>query len=99
MNITEVKQILSQGEGRLIEFKRCRNSLPSSLYETIVSFSNTDGGTIILGAENDGTISGIDSNYIPQIITDLATALNSPDCVTPSLYLTPIEMAFTEGKY
>ena len=51
MKLDELQYILRQGEGTTIEFKESVDKVPKSLYETIVSFSNTDGGTIVLGAD------------------------------------------------
>jgi ATP-dependent DNA helicase RecG len=51
MKLDELQYILRQGEGTTIEFKESVVKVPKSLYETIVSFSNTDGGTIVLGAD------------------------------------------------
>ncbi len=83
---------LNEGEGTTIEFKESQSSLPKSFYETAVSFSNTDGGIIILGVNDSGSILGIDKICVKQIIADIITNLNSPDCITPSIYVNPIEM-------
>jgi ATP-dependent DNA helicase RecG len=44
------------GEGQYIEFKRGVGS--NTLQDTVVAFSNADGGVILIGVEDDGTISG-----------------------------------------
>lgn len=98
MNLDQVNQILSDGEGKRIEYKECENSLPSDLYDSIVSFANTEGGTVILGADNDGNVIGINPEKTAQFITDIATALNSSDCVSPSLFLAPEEFEHPNGK-
>jgi len=97
MNLEDVKKILTKPEGTKIEFKEARNTTPSSLYETVVSFSNTDGGTIILGAANDGSVIGIDSGSVGQIQTDIVTALNDRSCINPPLYLIPEIFQYTDG--
>ena len=38
----QVEYIIDQGEGLRIEFKEATNSVPNDMYETVVSFSNTD---------------------------------------------------------
>ena len=58
MLISELLQLIEQGEGAKLEFKR-DNIRPESLAREIVSFANMNGGHILLGVEDDGTIGGI----------------------------------------
>jgi ATP-dependent DNA helicase RecG len=90
MEEQQIKQIISLGEGKQIEFKSAKQSVPSDLYETIVSFSNTEGGTLLLGVEDDGTVSGIKEEFKNKILKDLVSSINSPDCINPPLYLQPV---------
>ncbi len=90
MEEQQIKQIISLGEGKQIEFKSAKQSVPSDLYETIVSFSNTEGGTLLLGIEDDGTVSGIKEEFKNKILKDLVSSINSPDCINPPLYLQPV---------
>jgi ATP-dependent DNA helicase RecG len=98
MNLEDIKKILVQEEGIKIEFKKAKNAAPKSLYETVVSFSNTDGGTIVLGADDDGKVIGVDNSSIGQIQTDIVTALNDRSCINPPLYLQPEVIQHTSGK-
>lgn len=50
---------LNQPEGQTYEKKSGRID-PKALAITMVAMANADGGTIAVGIENDGTISGID---------------------------------------
>ena len=50
---------LSLGEETDLEFKSARGGVPGSMWETYSGMANTDGGCILLGVENDGTISGL----------------------------------------
>jgi ATP-dependent DNA helicase RecG len=59
MTSDDLRQFLSRGENIQTEYKQSSSSVPSSFYETVVSFSNTDGGTILLGVSDDGEITGI----------------------------------------
>lgn len=49
MNLEDIKKVIAQKEGIKTEFKSAENVVPKSMYETVVSFSNTDGGIIVLG--------------------------------------------------
>jgi len=46
MTIEEIDKIIAQGEGISIEFKKAKEKVPHSVYETVVSFANTRGGYI-----------------------------------------------------
>ena len=61
---------LTLGESHFREFKsaldgperkrrRKLSSVAKDIGETLVAFANADGGTLIVGAEDDGTISGV----------------------------------------
>lgn len=97
MTVEHLQQIIAQGEGLKIEFKETTDSVPKSVYETVVSFSNTDGGTLLLGVDDDGNVSGIDSNAEVKLNKDLITALNSRDCINPPLYVQPFTVALPGG--
>lgn len=97
MNLDDVKKILSQPEGLKIEYKEAKNKVPSSLWETVVSFSNTDGGTIILGAEDNGSVTGVERGAVDSMETNIATALNDPSCINPPLYLQAERINHSDG--
>lgn len=98
MDVQQIVKILSLPEGTRVEFKEAGNAVPKSLYETVVSFSNTDGGTIILGAEDSGKVLGIELSAVNNIKKDIVSTLNSRDCVNPPLYLQPIHVSHPEGE-
>jgi len=47
MNIN-IPQLIENGEGISLEFKRARNKLPQNLFETICAFLNRNGGIVLL---------------------------------------------------
>ena len=97
MTIEEIEKIIAQGEGISTEFKRARERVPHSLYETVVSFANTKGGYILLGVDDDGTIPGIQPENKATFLKNIATALNSKDNINPVMYLNPSSIEY-KGK-
>ncbi len=55
---TELLEIIANGENSGVEFKR--DDLQNhALAKELVAFSNLEGGTLLLGVEDDGTVSGL----------------------------------------
>ena len=54
------RAIIAAGENAKIEFKRDdRNLRPEHLAREVVAFANMNGGMIVLGVDDDGTVSGV----------------------------------------
>lgn len=98
MEVKDLQYLINQGEGLRIEFKDAKDSVPSSFYETVVSFSNTDGGTILLGVDDDRNVKGIDSEAEVSLMKNIITALNSRDCIDPPVYVQPFTINHPNGK-
>ena len=58
MNKTELLEIIRNGENSGTEFKR-DNAYPQSLAKEIAALANLQGGYILLGVEDDGTVTGL----------------------------------------
>jgi ATP-dependent DNA helicase RecG len=58
MTKTEVLELLRNGENSGVEFKR-DDVRPESLAKEMAGFLNLEGGHILLGVEDDGTVSGL----------------------------------------
>lgn len=97
MTATDIQMIISKGEGISIEFKKAKTKVPSSLYETVVSFANTNGGIILLGVEDDGAVHGIAPELKTFFLKNIASALNSIDNVNPVMCLNPTIVEY-QGK-
>jgi ATP-dependent DNA helicase RecG len=84
--------IISNGEGLTVEFKKSREKVTSDVYQSICAFLNRNGGQVFLGVEDDGTITGIKEDAVEQMKKDLVTALNNPQKINPPLYILPEEI-------
>jgi len=97
MTAAEADILIQKGEGMLIEFKEAQGGIPSDLYESVVAMANTDGGSVFLGVQNDGTILGLTGKLITAYLTDIPTALNNPSCIKPPYLITPITINHAKG--
>jgi ATP-dependent DNA helicase RecG len=68
----EIRQLIAKGEGYHVEFKR-EDENNDDFAKTIVSFANSDGGKILVGVDDDGTIIGVnDVDKFMSRIDDVA---------------------------
>lgn len=71
----KIIDILSNGEGLTVEFKKSRDKVTSDVYPSICAFLNRNGGQVVLGVEDDGTITGIKEDALDQMKKDLVAEL------------------------
>jgi len=65
---------ISQGENLTLEFKSDRKALSDrDLVAAVTALANTEGGVLLLGVEDDGTITGLHPNH--ENISGLATLI------------------------
>ncbi|MFT7268432.1 MAG: putative HTH transcriptional regulator [Roseivirga sp.] len=57
MDLLQIKKLTTQGEGLHLEFKKKAN-FPEKIAKELVAFANTEGGLLLLGVDDDGTVSG-----------------------------------------
>lgn len=69
MNKSKVLEIIQNGENSGIEFKR-DDLRPEQIARELVAMANFKGGRIILGVEDDGTISGLQRDDLETWIMD-----------------------------
>lgn len=72
MNRTELLEIIRNGESSGVEFKR-DDVNPQSLAKKIASIANLEGGYILLGVEDDGSISGLTRSDIEEWVTNICS--------------------------
>ena len=82
MTFRELQMLVVQGEGLHLEFKQKLPEWPKLMRE-IVAFANTEGGTLLIGVDDDGTISGLKD---PREIEE-ALILHLQEWIRPSLDL------------
>lgn len=57
--------ILEKGETLTVEFKSDRSKLPdNNLINAVVSLSNTEGGYLLVGVENNGDVTGLHKQHL-----------------------------------
>ncbi len=89
MRVDKLLEIINSGEGLRIEFKECRTEVNRDVYESICAFLNRQGGHLLLGVKDDGTISGIEPAALSEVKKALVTTLNNPQKINPPLYAMP----------
>lgn len=57
-NLFEIRKLVLEGEGQHLEFKR-KASHPEKIVREFIAFANTDGGTLLVGVDDDGSIPGV----------------------------------------
>ena len=79
MRTIDITKVVEYREDNRLEAKRASNGLPSSLRETYSSFANTDGGAILLGADEDKrgnlTVTGV--NDADKLLKDFWNIINN----------------------
>jgi predicted HTH transcriptional regulator len=58
MDLREIKYLVRQGENEHVEFKKKINH-PDKVIRELVAFANTNGGTLLVGVDDNGEISGL----------------------------------------
>lgn len=97
MTAEEIKYIISQGENITVEFKKCKNDVSDSIYETICSFLNHSGGNILMGVKDTGEISGVNKNSANDLVKNIINTINNPERFSPRTSLYP-ELIDVDGK-
>lgn len=92
MTPEHLARLLRDGEGLTVEFKRAREALNRDVYETICAFLNQRGGTLVLGAADDGSVTGIKPEAVAQIRKDLVNTLHNSQKINPPMQLVPEQL-------
>lgn len=85
MTEQELHKMISQGEGQHIEFKSSIPSKVTDLAEELCAFANAEGGTVLIGVNDKGDITGIELDNITR-----SRLQNAISAIQPIL---PVRMA------
>jgi hypothetical protein len=105
----ELQRLIADGESTMLEFKNYRDkNIRISLAREVdvkevathlAAFANTEGGTLLIGVDDDGSIAGVDDpRGIKGKITDAAHDVCDPR-LTPDLFTVRIGQATVVGAY
>ncbi len=89
MNIERVKRLIKQKENIRLEFKEAVTALPGNLFETICAMLNRDGGDIILGVKDNGSIIGVTETSVAAMFTNMVNLSNNNQKLDPPFILYP----------
>ncbi len=103
--------IVSKGESQTLEFK---STFDKETAETLTAFANTNGGTVLIGVDDNGEIIGIDTgkeslqnwqnqvklNTIPSLFPDMEELIiKDKKIVIITVHEHPIKPVSCKGKY
>ena len=83
MNVNEIISRIRRGEDSVTQFKRQSIGV-AKLADEMVAFANAEGGVILFGVDDDGTVVGLDDEQKKLVNRDLANAAS--DGVRPAIY-------------
>ncbi|SHM40258.1 Putative DNA-binding domain-containing protein [Cyclobacterium lianum] len=93
MTIQEIGKIARRGEGLHVEFKK-KAAHPEKIVKEIVAMANTDGGHLLIGVDDDGTVSG--QRYIEEEVYAMDKAIR--ELILPPIHLNKHVVHLTPKK-
>ena len=97
MDKTAIDRIRMRGEGTTIEFKRAWNGARDDTFESYCALLNRDGGELLLGIEDDGTVVGLPPNAVKDIVKNLVSTMNNANLLNPPFCALP-EVVDYDGR-
>ena len=91
-----LQKMIEKGESITVEFKEAKKKLPSSLFESVCSMLNRNGGHIFLGVKDNGEIVGVYKEYIKEMQKDFVSQCNNPEKLFPTAHLDIKEYVYNE---
>jgi predicted HTH transcriptional regulator len=93
MTLQEVRALAAKGEGLKIEFKK-KAAFPEKILREVIAFANTEGGDLLIGVDDDGTVSG--QRFIQEEIFVMERAIR--ELVYPKLSFEIFSFNLNEKK-
>lgn len=75
MNLLELRDLVSKGEGLHTEFK-LKATFPEKIVREMVGFANSSGGDLFIGVDDDGRIAGLKFAEEEKFVVDRAIRLH-----------------------
>lgn len=95
--VRDLRQLVLQGEGLHLEFKR-KAAYPDKLVREMIAFANTEGGTLLVGVDDDKSIPGLKHPEEESYVIQMALRKCKPSLTVDELYI-PIGNARTVLQY
>lgn len=89
---------LQAGEGISVEFKRCGSQPGTDTFETICSFANRQGGSILLGVRDDGSVEGVPESSALSVERNISNVTSNPKLFNVSPLVEFERLHDPEGK-
>ena len=89
---------IQAGEGIGVEFKRCGSQPSGDTFETICSFANRQGGSVLLGVRDDGTVEGVPETSALSIELNISNVTSNPNLFNVSPLVEFERLHDTEGR-
>ena len=89
---------IQAGEGISVEFKRCGAQPRQDTFETICSFANRQGGSILLGVRDDGAVEGVPEASALNIERNISNVTSNPNLFNVSPLVEFERLHDTEGR-
>jgi predicted HTH transcriptional regulator len=93
MTLQEIRFLASKGEGLKIEFKK-KAAHPEKIVREVIALANTVGGNLLIGVDDDGTVSG--QRFIEEEIFVMEKAIK--ELIFPSLDYEVSSIKLSEKK-
>lgn len=93
MTLQEIRILASKGEGLKIEFKK-KAAHPEKIVREVIALANTVGGNLLIGVDDDGTVSG--QRFIEEEIFVMEKAIQ--ELIFPALEYEVSSIKLSEKK-